>query len=67
MALATLLTTIWTVLIVVAMAILRLLSPLARVRGLVRWGWDVRENPVTALGWMIAVLVFLGSGVYAIV
>jgi hypothetical protein len=64
---ATLLTSIWTVLIVVAMAILRLLSPLARVRGLVRWGWDIRESPVMALGWIIAVLVFLGSLVYAVV
>ena len=64
---ATLLTSIWTVLIVVAMAILRLLSPLARLRRLVRWGWNVRESPVMALGWMIAVLVFLGSFVYAIV
>ena len=63
----TLLTSIWTVLIVVAMTILRLLSPLARVWRLVRWGWDVRENPVIALGWMIAVLVFLGSVVYAII
>jgi len=62
---ATLLTSIWTVLIVVAMAMLRLLSPLARVRRFVRWGWDVRESPVMALGWMIAVLVFLSSVVYA--
>ena len=63
----TLLTSIWTVLIVIAMAMLRLLSPLARVRRFVRWGWDVRENAVMALGWMMAVLVFLSSRVYAIV
>jgi NADH:ubiquinone oxidoreductase subunit H len=64
---ATLLTSIWTVLIVLAMAMLRLLSPLARVRRLVRWGWDVRATPVMALGWMMAVLVFLVALVYGIV
>jgi hypothetical protein len=64
---ATLLTSIWMVLIVVAMAILRLLSPLVQVRRLVRWGWDLQANPVMALGWMIAVLVFLGSFIYAII
>ncbi len=64
---ATLLTSIWTVQIVVAMAILRLLSPLAQVRRLVKWGWDIRESPVMALGWMMAVLVFLSSLVYAVV
>jgi hypothetical protein len=63
----TLLTSIWTVLIVVAMTILRLLLSLARVWRLVRWGWNVRDNPVMALGWMIAVLVFLGSVAYAII
>jgi hypothetical protein len=66
-ACTTLLTSIWTVLIVLAMATLRLLSPLAQIRRLVRWGWDLRANPVMALGWMIAVLVFMGSFVYAIV
>jgi hypothetical protein len=64
---ATLLTSIWTVLIVLAMAMLRLLSPLARVRRLVRWGWDIRASPVMALGWMMAVLVFLVALVYGIV
>jgi len=63
---STLLTTIWTLQIVIAMAMLRLLSPLSRVRRLVRWGWDIRAKPVMALGWMMAVLVFLSALVYGL-
>ena len=67
MGCTTLLTSIWTVLIVAAMAILHVLAPLGRIRRVVRWGWDVREHPVTALGWMMAVLVFLAAAIYGLV
>lgn len=64
---AALLTSIWTVLIVAAMAILRLLSPLAQARRVLRWGWDLRASPVMALGWIVAVLVWVMALIYAIV
>ena len=63
----TMLTSIWTVLIVVAMVILRLVSPLAQAGRFIRWGWDIPGNPVMAIGWIAAVLVFLSSFVYSIV
>jgi len=64
---STLLTSMWTVQIVIAMALLRLLSPLGRIRRLVRWGWDIRANPIMAIGWMIAVLVFLSALVSVVI
>jgi hypothetical protein len=61
------LTSIWTVLIVGAMTILRLSARLAWVPRLIRRGWDLRSSPIMAMGWIIAVLVWIGALVYALI
>jgi hypothetical protein len=61
------LTSIWTVLIVGAMTILRLLVRLAWAPRLIRRGWDLRSSPIMAMGWIIAVLVWIGALAYALI
>lgn len=57
---STLMTSVWTALIMVALVVLKLLSPLQRFT---LWFFDVRAAPLTALGTVAAALVLLGAGV----
>ncbi len=63
----TLLTSIWSVLIIASLLLLRALLPVnALLRG-ARWAFDLKVNPVRSLGAVIAALVWLGALAYAVV
>lgn len=66
MGAATLLTSIWTVLVVAALLILRALLPVnALLRG-ARWAFDLQATPVRAVGVVAAIIVWLGAVGYAV-
>jgi hypothetical protein len=63
----TLLTSIWSVLVVAALLLLRALLPVnALLRG-ARWAFDLKVHPVRSLGSVIAALVWLGALAYSVV
>jgi hypothetical protein len=59
-------TSIWTVLVVASLFLLKALAPLGAARRAVRWAFDLRSSPVLAVGWIAAVLVWLGSLAFAL-
>lgn len=59
-------TSIWTVLVVASLFLLKALAPLGAARRAARWAFDLRSSPVLAVGWMAAVLVWLGSLAFAL-
>jgi len=64
---STVLTSVWTVLVMVAIALLRLAVGLNLAFGVARWLFDVDRHPIKTLGRFIAALVWLGSVGYGLV
>jgi hypothetical protein len=62
--LATLLTSIWTVLILLSTIALKLLTPLHRFTA---WFFDLEEHPVKTIGIVAGVLVMAGSLIWSAV
>lgn len=64
---STVLTSVWTVLVMVAIALLRIAMALNTAFGVARWLFDVDRHPIKTLGRFIAALVWLGSVGYGLV
>jgi hypothetical protein len=62
--LSTLFTSIWTILILVSTAVLKILVP---VEQLTSWFFDVDNHPVQAIGIVSGALVMLGAGLWSLV
>ena len=60
---STLLTSIWTVLILLSTTVLKLLAPLQRFTA---WFFDVDKHPLKAIGIVAAALVMSGSLIWAV-
>lgn len=64
---STVLTSVWTVLVMVAIGLLRIAMALNTAFGVARWLFDVDRHPIKTLGRFIAALVWLGSVGYGLV
>ena len=64
---STLLTSVWTVLVLVAVSILRLAIGLNYAFGAARWLFDVDAHPIRTIGKFISGIVWLGSITYGLV
>ena len=60
---STMLTSIWTILILLSTAIIKLLAPLQRFTA---WFFNVERNPLTAVGVVSGALVMIGSLVWTV-
>jgi hypothetical protein len=58
---STLFTSTWTILVLVAASLLKLLSPIHKV---VAWFFDLEKHPVQAIGIVSSALILIGSGVW---
>lgn len=64
---STLLTSVWTVMVLVAIMLLRALLSINLVARLMRWAFDIDEHPIRAIGLVIAALTWTTSVIYALV
>ena len=60
---STMLTSIWTILILLSTAIIKLLAPLQQFTA---WFFNVERNPLTAVGVVSGALVMIGSLVWTV-
>jgi hypothetical protein len=64
---STVLTSIWTILVLAAVSLLRLAVGLNLALGAARWLFDVDEHPIKIIGLFVAGLVWIGSIAYAVI
>ena len=63
---STVLTSVWTVVVLLAIFLLRLAIGLNYAFGVTRWLFDVEQHPIRTLGRFITALVWLGSVGYGL-
>jgi hypothetical protein len=64
MLFSTLFTSVWTILILLSTALLKLLAPVQRFTG---WFFDVEKHPIQAIGIVSGFLLVLGSAIWTVV
>ena len=67
MALSTMMTSLWTILIIVSSLVLKAIGSFSRVMRLASWMFDVDAHPIRVLGLVAATICWVGSVIYSFI